>query len=1084
MIDFLLRRPVAVSMFYLAVVILGFLSFRNLSVEGQPDTEMPQLVVSTVWGASSPEVVQVFLTSPIEEAAAQVEGLEELYSSSTRGESTVTLKFNRDTDMEFARLDLNERLSQLRGNLPPGAQQPVISMVDTEDRGSGRMFMLCSISGPYDFQRLSEILKDQLRPELSSVEGVAELLVWGDREKNIRVSLDREAMDLYNLVPSIINQKIAALTDNYETSRSHLGNQEYSITIENSIRSLDELNNLVVAQSEERKVLLSDVAKLSIGQARPRSLSRLNGNPTLAVTIFKETGANVIETSDRVKQKVAEVLPTLPEGFRLDWVVDEGQMMKEQLDSVYQRALWCIGLIVILLLIFLRSVSAAMVITFNILFSVLITINFMYYFQVSFNVVTLSGLAIGFGMLVDNAIVVLENIFRHRELGKNKLDAAVEGVKEVGWALLAATLTTVAAFGCMLGLKDRLAVTYLPLALAVIFSLSASLLVSFSFTPLLSLLIRGSNLRREKRSEGGGRLQAMLSKPLLWLLSSYGKVVDLVLHHKLTVLVVTGCLMFLFTRIFFTEIDRGGFSFGFLRDDSVIVSIRMPEGAELETADDVIRQFEEPLLELEVGGYKDLSVRVDGVRAVMEVRFSSEMLASPYPLALKSRLIGIAQGFAGINVFVGGINADDNYYSGSTGYETYNSSIRLLGYNYKRLMDYSEKVLRTVRRNRRVKNTNIQTSRRSFGRRDQTESVIEVDRKALKHHAIDVSYLMGFISRNLRLESLTRTKYQGEEIILELKFEDADVFDIKALENLVITTEEGERIRLQDLVVLRERKVPGGIDRKDQQYAVTIQWDYKASYKKARRYNESVFSSLELPSGFSAELDYDRDLSQEETENLKWVLIVAAAIVFMIIATLYESFIDPLIIFSTIPLSFIGVSWIYWYTGNSFDSTAYIGLVILAGIVVNNSILLVSQLGLEVRRMDETGLTFNQAITKACQDRLRPILLTAITTIVGLLPLLDEFVVWLMDFPLIVWLIEMGGGSVAANEGAENAGLQATLKMFSSLSRSTVGGMISATLSTLFVIPVVYAIFFRGKQWLHVRINEVFRVLRADGEEA
>jgi len=1071
MISRLLKRPVAVSMFYVGIVILGFISYQNLSVEGQPDTERPQLVVTTSWPNTSPEVVQVFLTSPIEEVAAQVDGLEELVSSSTRGRSVIRMEMNRDTDMEFARLDLNERLSSLRANLPPGASQPVISMTERDDTNTSQ-FMIFSISGPYDLQRLSELFNDNLRDEVSAAEGVADVLVFGEREKTLKISLDREAMELYGLVPDLVARQISELTRNYEAPRTFFHNQEFTMTIVNSIPSVEEVENLALTTGLDQVVRVKDVGSVTLGHARVQSYSRLNGNPTLRVRIEKEVGASVIKTAKEVKNKVDEALTRMPDGFRLDWEYDEGELMQEQLDSIYWRGLWCVVLIVALLLFFLQSVSAAVVITLNILFSVLITVNFMYYFDVTFNVVTLSGLAIGFGMLVDNAIVVLENIFRHRELGASRMQAALLGVKEIVWAIFAATLTTVAAFLCMVFLEDRLAVAYWPLALSVIFSLSASLAVSFTFTPLLSMMIRGSNINRQKSSRFPilGFLRSLLDR----FSDAYAAAVGWTLRHKLLVLIVTGSLLYMFITIFRTEIDSGGFFFGYNSDDRLIVVVRMPEGAELETADDVIRQFENPLLELEDKGYRDVSVQVSDTYGYMEVFFDSDMLATPYPLALKSKLITIAQGFAGVGIFVGGISSDDNYSSGATGFETYNSSIRVLGYNYKRLMDFAENVLRGVKRNRRVKSTKLETSRYTFRSRDQTETALIIDRGALRRYDIDIAYLMGFLQRNLRLESTARTKYQGEEMLLEVKFDDADDFDIKALEALIVRTEGDQRIRLADMVQIVERKVSGGIDRKDQQYMVNIRWDYKGSPKRARTFNESVFASLELPSGFTAEMDYTQFLSEEETANLRYVIILALIVVFMIIAALYESFIDPLVIFLTIPLSFIGVSWIYWYTSNSFDSTAYIGLIILAGIVVNNSILLVSHINDEVRKAPETGLTFYEAVVKASKDRLRPILLTAITTIVGLLPLLQEFVNWFGGLGPVDWAMSLFNLDLVTN--LENQSLQTTLGMFSSLSRSTVGGLLSATLSTLLVIPVVYVVFFRAKQWLNARINEVFRI--------
>lgn len=1072
MIKALLSRPVAVCMFYFAVVLLGVISYLNLSIEGQPDTELPQLVVEAAWPNTSPEVIQVFLTSPIEEVAAQLDGVEELNSSSTRRGSSITIKFDRDTDMEFARLDLNERLAKLRADLPRGASQPQIRMVETGPLAD-TAFLTFNVSGPYDLQILSEIVKEGIKDDIGSLEGVADVTIFGEREKQLKVSLDRKAMDLYGIVPETVFAKILQLTRTYETSRTQKDNQEFTMTITNSIGDLAAVEDLVISQRGDQTVRVRDLGRVQLGYAKMQSLSRLNGNPTLRITVEKEVGANVISTARRVRQTVEQKLPALPAGIRVDWVVDEGQLMQEQLDSVYQRGIWCVILIVILLLLFLSSFTAACVITLNILFSVLITINFMYYFGVTFNIVTLSGLAIGFGMLVDNAIVVLENIFRYRESGMGRMEAARRGAAEVAWAILAATLTTVAAFLCMVFLKDRLAVSYWPLAVAVIFSLSASLLVSFTFTPVLSLLIRRT--RVNGTSAASNPIANFIRRCLDRFSDGYETLVNWTLKHKMLILVIVGALFWMFWRIYDDEIDKGGFTFGFGRDDMLFVRVRMPEGAELQTADDVIRQFEEPVLALKGEGTKDVEVAVYQNVAFMRVTFEPEMLASAFPLALKARLIEIAQGFAGVGIGVMGINNEDNYFSGFTGFETYNSSIRLLGFNYKKLMDYGNEILGRVKRNRRVKSTKLETTRSQFGSRDQTETVLAIDRESLRHYDIDIHYLLEFISRNLDLESRARTKYQGEELLLEVKFEDADHFDIKALEALVVRTTQNQRIRLADLVHLETRKVSGGIDRKDQQYMVNVRWDYRGSAKKARTFNEAVFASLELPPGFKAELDFTEFLSREESKNLLFIAGLAVLVVFMIIAALYESLVDPLVIFSTIPLAFIGVSWIYWFTGNSFDSTAYVGLIILAGIVVNNSILLVSHINDTVRALPARGADFNQAIAVACRDRLRPVLLTAITTIVGLLPLLEEFVTWFLGLPgvshMLHWL------SIDATAGnLENMGLQTTLSMFSSLSRSTVGGMLSATISTLLIIPVVYAVLFRFKQWLFWRIKELFEL--------
>jgi len=1074
MIAFFLQRPTTTLMVYLALVLIGIISFRNLAIEGQPDTELPQLVITAAWPNTPPEVIQVFLTSPIEEVAAQLEGMEEMTSSSTtRGGCEVTLKFNRQTDMEFVRLDLNERLSKLRTELPPGASQPTISSVTRDDTTNTALLSL-TVSGPYDLQVLSEIVEDDLATALGAVQGVGEVYIYGTRTKELKVQLNRSSMDLLGLVPERILARITELSRTYETARVRFDNREMTVTISNSIPNLETVGDLVVRQQGDRLVRVRDVAEVSIGYADLRSLSRLNGNPTLSLNIEREMGANPIETAKLIRKTLDQLLATLPAGIRVDWQKDEGRMMEEQLDAIYVRSLWCLALIAILLLIFLRSLSAAMIITLNILFSTLITINFMYFFDVTVNVVTLSGLAIGFGMLVDNAIVVLENTFRLREEGLGRKEAALEGARQVVWPILAATLTTVASFICMFGLKDRLAAVYGPMVLPVVFSLSSSMLVSFTFTPLLGAFIRGSGIRNSGKANAFQKWSGHLLERFC---TAYEQAVTLLLRHKLTVLTIL-CLGAWHFHHVYKSLDRGNFAFFRNSQSSLMVWVRMPEGAELNTADEVIRQFEEPLAR--VPGYKDRIVRVNQNFASMEVTFDQETLRSSVPLVLKSRLIGIAQGFAGVSMAVMGITSDDNYFSGFTGMESYNSSIRLLGYNYKQLVEYSQEILNRIKRNRRVKETNIRTQQ---GRRasDQTETVLVIDRNALRHHAIDIQYLLSFLSSNLRMESRTYTRLKGEEVPLQIKFDNADSFDIKDLEELTIRTSENSRIRLVDLVHLETRTVPGGIGRKDQQFMVELQWDYRGTSRKAEDYRKAVFASLQLPPGYTAELEFTSTLSEVEEDNFQQVLLLAILLVFLILAALYESFVDPFVILLTIPIGFMGVVWIYQTTGKPLDSTAWVGLIILAGIVVNNSILLIAHINEKVLQAERAGSSIHAAIAAACKDRLRPILLTALTTLIGLLPLLDEFVrslqALLLDLFDLLGMSQWGTGLLkwfSGNEGEQaNQGLDMTIAMFSSLSRSTVGGMISATLGTLLISPVLYLVFFRLKQWLNQRIAEM-----------
>jgi len=1020
MIKIFIERPIATAMLYLAVLVLGIYSFINTPLELEPKENYPQVEVQTSWFGVPPEIMQTQVTAPLEEALSTVKGVRKITSTSQIGYSKITLDFEDKTNMEFANLALREEISKTRERLPYGLNPQVAPYVPEEFRV--RPFLNYTISGNYSLQKLREMVRDKIEFSLGSVQGVSRVSVSGGSDPEIRVTLDKKRLKTYNIQPRQVIMAVQNRIRTYPAGKIKKGNQEFIFKVTDTVASLREIGETIVTHSGTNPIALKDVADVDPTYGDILSIHRINGQPTISLVVSKEKGMNTLKVAREVKTRLEAIKKQLPQDLIFKKVDDESDQIRKNLRDLYLLAGIITLIVFVLIFVVLRRLRPSLLILSSIAFSVVITFNLIYFFKISMNMLTLGALALGFGMFVDNSIVVFENILRLRERGMSPLEAALRGPKEVFVAVLASTLTTMAVFFTFPYFEGRMKIFYLPLAIVITSALAASLLVSFSLIPALApKLVEKRKRVREEKVRG-------------W----YEKFIKAVLRHPLEVVLVVFAMLYGSYRWFRSEVSIGQWP-SWYSQERLFVRIGMPPGTDIEKTDKAVRKFEDKVLENDYE--KQMEARIYPENASITISFPPEIENSYRPYVLKEELIQLATQFAGVDIGVSGF--DPQYYASSMGIGNYyGSHIKFFGYNLKKLKEMTAELEKTLKKNPRIKEVRI-ISGGYWWRSDTLENVLKIDKEALKKYDIDPTYLYVHLSTLLSGTTgrpVARLRLEGKEIPLSVKFPEAETMDMRGLLETLIQTRGGEFLRLGEISTFEERPVAGSIDRENQQFQQTIMWEFKGPYKAEERYRKAVFASLHLPPGFSASLEETWMMTRQETGQIKMAIVFSLLLIFMIMAALYESLIQPFVIMFSVPLALIGVFVAFIVAKYPFDATAYIGVILLGGIVVNNAILLVDHINLKRRQ----GLPLFEAVVQGARERVRPIFMTTSTTVFGMLPML----------------------LIQAQTGVKR-------QLWSTLALSTLGGLTSSTIFILIVIPIFYYHSDRLKAWFVAKFTEL-----------
>ncbi len=1013
----IIDRPVLASIFFALVILFGFYSYKNMPIELVPDLEdgLPSLVVSYTWQGASPDMVLKRTLIPAEEEIMQIKGVEKLESRAQQDSGWLKVEFNRNTRMNFANVVLKERLNRLKNTMPRQIMGPDIRAEVPGEFAKRSLFRIGLYGKNYSLPMLRRLAETEIVPRLKAVAGVDTVDLNGGVDQEIKIQTLMSRLRLYDIDIRDIQSKLSQYFYTQKSITMSKRSGEITISLSENPKKIEEIRNIVVKSEGEEKLFLKDVANVFMGYQKLESERRYQGVAFVQLELQKEVNQSHLEVAERVRAKLKQLATRM--GGRIEFIIqsDDSKELKKQLFQLGKLSFLILVIIFLVLIFIVKDLKSTLLIFSSVFFSVCTTLTFIYLFKIPLNLLTMSGLALGFGMFVDNSVVVFDSILRYREKGRDPRESAIEGAKAVVLPVLASTFTTIIVFfSFAFFFKDRLRIYYMPLAYVIAVSLLSSIVVSFVLIPSLSARIK----IKAKKAEGDE-------------LFKKGKFFPFVLKYPMVVIIPV-ILMILFSlNLFLKEVSFGSF-FSWYGDDTVEVGLRFPIGTEFEDVKNSILQFEKVAMEKNYP--KEINTRIQGSNAQMEVTFPTEIKNSALPVQLKQELVGVATNLAGVGVSVSGFDQEPYYYNPDTGsYLPF--SIELTGYNYERLIDFANNLKDSLLSHKRIKESEIQTDMQFWWGGKSKFFTIKLDREKLKKYNLPPQYLLYILTAALRENTgSNRIKFEEKDLSIEIKASDVDVIELdEILERYQKIPGLDTPFRIKDVITLDFNVQKGGITRENQEYKAMVQWDYLGSAKSGDRFHKSRYEKLEVPVGFKKSLrELSYKLTEEEEHQLKWALVASILLIYLILGVLYENFFQPILIMISLPLASIGVFLAFVWLDYSWDATAYIGVILLSGIVVNNAILLIDNINQHVAKSKKIV----EAIAIATKERVRPIFMTTMTTVLGMLPM------------------------VIFREGNTKSDI------WSSLALCTVGGLTSSTILLLVVIPIFYYYFYKFQKHL------------------
>lgn len=1003
-----MRRPVATWSIYLAVSWVALSSLSGVPLSLAPPTEEPMLSVTAFWRDASPRLVEARVTRMIEGELQRLPRVTEVRSVSSRGTAQIDASFEVGAPMERIRVLLQDRLSVLRSALPQDVSPPQIQTYVPEEFDEG-MFFVLRASGPQAPAALSSALEKKLLPRLLSIPGVAGGTVYGGPREQIRIDLNPDNVAQGRIDPGRAGQAVAEVGGLETLGTERQGSHRMPIVWERPEATAAAVAARPSSRGRYRPVTLGEVADVREGWETPRSIARVDGEPAVQVVLEREPGSNVIEVADALHAALERADEFLPPWVELEVLHDQSETIREELGALTNRAGFAAIAIFVVLLLSGRGLRASVVVLSTLVFVSLSSLLLFRLFNLGFNLVTLAGVALAFGMAVDNSIVVQENA-ADRARGRGHPLRILAATREVLFPLLAATATTAVVLLPFLYLSGDLRRYYLPFVLSVGLSLTASLVVALTLTPLLSLwALRGPSRGRDREasperfsppkpiapSEEGSTVRQWATKSV----SSIGsirrvptKLVEKAgrfhaatlswgLRHPWPVVTMATLVFAGSVWVFHEHVDRGAF-FPPGGDTGLQVGLALPRGAQADRTDSILQEFEKIVLEhpLRAQGFVtqvETSIREN--RGGIRVRLHPVVVGSAIPQVLKDELSQRAAMLSGVDVSVSGFGPGFN--SGSSNVSP-SYQLRLKGPDFVRLEELAEDLGRRLERHPRVRDVDTH----AVGWMVEGEVALHFvpEMEELERSRVSPRRLVESLSPALagELSEFTLRRADGE-IPARVRWNDGSAPDPAEIGRSFLVTEDGRRIPMQKLFRTEDRPVQTEIRRRDQQYERGVAFDFRGPRRVGSRFVTSLVEGTELPPGYTLEEGMGVYLGRDQEREILWAVLFALTLVYLVAAALFESLLLPFVALLSVPLSFVGIPLLFWATGDPFDRTAYIGLVLLVGIAINTALLFVHRAG----KLHSRGVGAAQAAARAARERARPILLTTATSVAGLLPL-------------------------------------------------------------------------------------------------
>jgi len=1006
-----IRRPVFATVMSLMIVLLGVISFDRLTVREYPKIDTPVVSVRTVYKGASAQVIESQVTQPLEDSLSGIEGVRTLKSVSREEVSQITVEFVTERDVDAAANDVRDRVARVRAKLPEGADESIVSKIEADAQA---IMWLAFFSERHDALELSDYVDRYVADRLKTLPGVASVMVGGERKYAMRVWIDRERLAAYALTVQDVESALRRQNVEIPAGRIESSQREFTVLSESDLRTAEQFNRMILRDSGGYPVRLRDVGFARLGALDERKIVRVNGNPAVGLGVVKQSTANTLEVARAVKAEIVRLRESLPEGMTLRVAFDSSIFIERSIEAVYKVLGEAVLLVVLVIFVFLRSVRSTLIPFVTIPVSLVGAFFFLYLLGFSINVLTLLGVVLAVGLVVDDAIVVLENCHRHVELGKDPRHASIDGSREIAFAVMAMSVTLVAVFAPLGFQQGRTGRLFTEFALTVAGAVAVSGFVALTLTPMMCSRIL-------KAHETHGRAYQAMERFFSAMTSGYQATLAGVLRHRwviglvfLAILGGAAATFFALKRELSPQEDRGFF----------LSFVLAPEGASMDYTDGNVRAVERLYADIPeiVNTFAVVAPGLEPPNPVnLGVTFSQ---LKPWEARKRKTQDITAQLRPKLFTSVPGVLAFP-VDPPSLGQSFRDPPVKFVvqAPSYDVLERASNALLAEARRSGLVVNADTDL------KLNKPQLAVDIDREKAAAIGVEIDTIGRTLETLLGGRQVTRFKREGKQYDVVVQLEAQNRNTPADLTAIYVRSRDGRLVQLSNLVTVRETVAAKELNHFDRQRAAVLQ----ANIAPGRSLGEALdflerAADRVLPRGARTALDGQSREFRESGATLLLTFGLALAFIYLVLAAQFESFVSPFIIMLTVPLAALGALATLWVTGNSLNVYSQIGLVMLIGLITKNGILIVEF----ANQLRERGMSRFEAVLESSTLRLRPILMTSLATVLGALPL-----------------------ALAAGAGSEAR---------QAIGWVVVGGLSVGTLFTLFVIPTAYTVLVRDRR--------------------
>jgi len=977
------KRPVAMSMVVLMIVVIGLYALTMLPIDLYPNITMPMIAVQTNYSGVSPSEMEEMVTKPIESAVARVSGIDTISSTSGQGSSMVIAQFDYSADMDVCAMETREKIDLIKGMLPSDADDPIIIKMDPS------MIPIASFSVSMegaDLEKTKSFADGEVVTALEGLSGVGSVTVSGGLEREIQVNVDPAKLLGYNLSLSSITQAIGGDNKNLPGGDVDSGGKTMSVRTIGEFTGIGDIETLPLILPNGQTIYMRDLADVQDTYKEKTSVSRLQGEECISVNIQKQSGANTVQVMQKVNAALDKVRAENPQ-VNIKMILDQGEIVESTIKTVAQNAIFGGLLAIIIMFIFLQNIKTTLVLAASIPTSIIATFAAMYFMGITLNIVSLGGLALGVGMLVDNSIVVLENIFKWRSKGKSAKEAAIYGAKRVTGAVVASTLTTVVGFLPVAFTEGMTSIIFREMSLTVAFSQLCALLITLMLVPMLaSKLLRGESVASPRQE----KLFAPFNRGMEKVYSGYEWLLRWALtHRKRLALITVGlfvgslCLVPMIGAEFMPTVDSGQFT----------IDIEMPKGSALAETDRTVKQVEE--IAQAHSSVEDVFSTVSGDSGSINVTLKKGMKTQKPMEELRKE---VSDRVAGANITMTGSGSMMSSGSGSP------VNVKIKGDDYDVASGIADQILLEMQSIDGIRDAKSSVSD------TKPEVRLYLNRQSAAKYGMTNAAAASAIRAALDGQTAGQYTEDGTEYDIRVKFPDEATQTLDDLKNIKLTTPGGGVITISEIADIEQTGGPLSLTRENQKKIVTVSASlYGRSLSDAMQDIQKSIRTLKLPDGYTVSTGGDYEQMTEAFGGLFLALLLSILLVYMVMAAQFESLLQPFIIMFSIPLSFIGVFLTLFLSRNTLNVTGLIGVIMLVGIVVNNAIVLLDYINQNKEDWEGSRMDL---IVEAGKNRLRPILMTTLTSVLGYLPSILSFGQGAEMMKPLAWVL-MGGLSVS-----------------------------------------------------------------------